>query len=88
MSNYHITQEQAWKVAEDLDYINSPESGLSGTVLMSKLELQAYANAVLDKVLGEPIYLCERPDGIYYELDASEYDPRTDLLLYAPKELL
>lgn len=83
MSNYHITQEQAREIRDGL------VSALIITPLTSPIEdATNIVNAVLDKVLGEPIYLCVKPDGIYYELDASEYDPRTDLILYAPKELL
>lgn len=55
MSNYHITQEQVLEIASNLEL-----AGLDITVWTSgcvtfdtKEALQAFANAVLDKVLGE-----------------------------------
>lgn len=48
MSNYHITQEQARKIAIDQGFVVSRED----SPLMLEM-LHAFANAVLDKVLGE-----------------------------------
>ena len=48
MKSYHLTQEQASEIAKQTLTLPTYTNALKG-------ELQAFANAVLDQVLGEPV---------------------------------
>lgn len=53
--NYHITQEQAVESAMGVASGRKLESGNRVSYILTTEELQAFANAVLDQVLGEPV---------------------------------
>lgn len=93
MSNYHITQEQVREIRDALintSIINSNTSALEDSTNI--------VNAVLDKVLGEPVayrrYESKWGEYRYYETKWGEYryiakpnKHRACEALYAPKEL-
>lgn len=96
MSNYHITQEQALEIAnlhgKPVDTLIRPSLQGYSYVLVSgygftEQELQAYANAVLDKVLGEPKYCHKFSDGSLFEVSAEAFVASRGEIVYAPKEL-
>jgi len=51
--DYHLTQEQAEAIAKDVE--SKSLTPLALVRIASPRELQALANAALDKVLGEPV---------------------------------
>ena len=96
--DYHITQEEAERLAKDCGALIYTFGGspFSGTVFSfefrSPEQLQAYINTALDKVLGEPVgevyrnetgqISMKKPNGSQF--DISEH---VGTKLYAPKEL-
>lgn len=91
MQNYHLTPEQAFEMACDLDL-----AGLDITVwengyveFETKKALQSFANAVLDRVLGGPVAEVEvRKNRILTDTLMQATTPISDgrRKLYAPKE--
>ena len=77
--SYHITQEQAAQIAVE-------NFNCSAILHIPSKVLQAYANAVLDKVLGEPVGETQSNDGLSYALFENASLP-AGTKLYAPKEL-
>jgi hypothetical protein len=75
MSSYHLTQEQAWKLWMIICE-NNPSQTLDEA-------LKDFANAVLDKVLGEPVAFIDGKDVI---LANEGLYLGNDTLLYAPKK--
>lgn len=86
---YHLTQEQALEIASDLEIdgcdITVWENGY--VEFENKTALQSFANAVLDRVLGEPVayrwYESKFDDYRYAENPLKD---RACEVLYAPKE--
>jgi hypothetical protein len=81
---YHLTKKQAVAITKDCDH--SKILTVNGNLYQfTECQLKAYANAALDKVLGEPIAhvtFNSRTTEIAY----IQYDPEPDLTaLYAPK---
>lgn len=82
--HYHITQEQASEIAKQTLTLPTYTNAL-------KSELQAFANAVLDQVLGEPFGIwhvgeTEDESDFYLYEDAGDVSCDKCIKLYAPKE--
>lgn len=83
--SYHLTQEQVREIRDDLintSIINSNTSALEDATNI--------INAVLDKVLGEPIYqIHNHIDDVWWDAQKDMFDrekTRDKRMLYAPKE--
>lgn len=91
--NYHITQERATELFEPIAKPIKTVVALRETIhFVTDEQLQAYANAVLDKVLGEPVgeIIGDRWKSMQFlasmkRSDVNKLPPGTKL--YAPKEL-
>lgn len=91
MKSYHLTQEQALEIASNLELAE-----LDITVWIdghlefeTKAALQAFANAVLDQVLGEPVGVTgEMPgtSGSFTMAAFKSVDVPNNTKLYTPKE--
>lgn len=85
MSNYHITQEQASNLLDDLH--------IAGLIASSSLDIDDFSiavNAALDKVLGEPNYYGLTRDHTWLSISHEQYiklKPTMRMVCYAPKEL-
>jgi len=93
--SYNITQKQAENIAEEvgMQYTRSEEGIVRDG---SPEKWTEFANAVLDKVLGEPVGIIEahpKPNprtstsSTEYELVANVFTLPAGTKLYAPKEL-
>jgi hypothetical protein len=96
MKSYHLTPEQAYRIALMLDkegfnittYPNGYIEAFGGR------EFQAFANAVLDEVLGEPVAWAEagRENNVIANLvkqtNKNDWVRPYTVALYAPKERL
>lgn len=87
---YHLTQEQALKllVGLPIDYSKSDDGTL--ITILGADSLQAFANAALDKVLGEPDYYGLTKDHTWLSIAHEQYmklKPNMRMVCYAPKEM-
>jgi hypothetical protein len=80
--DYHLTQEQALEIAMHIS---------ANLVIRNYQEdLQEFANAVLDEVLGEPNYYGLTKDHTWLSISHEQYiklKPNMRKVCYAPKEL-
>lgn len=98
MSNYHITQEQATDLFKPfvLPIKEVVAQSKDDFYFVTDEQLKAFANAVLDKVLGEPVAEVESINKLSREPQArffangreyALYRPKVGDKLYAPREL-
>lgn len=93
--DYHLTPEQALEIASNLELdgcdITVWENGY--VEFENKESLQAFANAVLEQVLGEPVAWAEngRENNVIADLvkqtNKNDWVKPYTVALYAPKEL-
>lgn len=95
MKSYHLTQEQALNLLVGLPIQFSKSDDGTLITILGADSLQAYLNAALDQVLGEPVATKrisdpdDERDGLWFDLEdiARMKALKAGTILYAPRKL-